>query len=79
MQPRKKFRTRPKKTGAKKKYRVLTQKRRLVAAGYKMEKLAKMTVVEIRDLLKLAAKRKAKKAKIAGASAKKSAKKSSVK
>jgi hypothetical protein len=58
MKPRKKFRTRPKKTGAKKNQRILSQKKRLVAAGYDEAKLRKMTTREIRDALKVAARRK---------------------
>jgi hypothetical protein len=58
MQPKKKFGTRPKKTGAKKNQRISAQKKRLVAVGYDAVRLNKMTVVEIRDLLKKSAKRK---------------------
>ena len=58
MKPRKNYRSRPKKRGAKRKQRVRAQERRLVAAGYDKEKLDKMTTVEIRELLKVAAKKK---------------------
>jgi len=61
MKPKKNFRSRPKKTGAKKVQRVASQKRRLIEMGYKEEKLAKLTPVEIRDLLKEAGKKKAQK------------------
>ncbi|MDD5634039.1 MAG: hypothetical protein PHW46_02045 [Candidatus Omnitrophica bacterium] len=59
MKPKEKFRTRPKKTGARKKQRILTHKKRLVAAGYERAKLDKMTPVDLRNLLKKVAKRKA--------------------
>ena len=59
MKPRKNYRTRPKKSGAKKRQRVLSQKRKLIAAGYKKEDLDKLSVVEVRELLKKAGKRKA--------------------
>ncbi len=59
MKPRKNYRSRPKKSGATKRQRVLSQKRRLVAAGYEQKKLDKMTTVEVRDLLKEAGKKKA--------------------
>jgi hypothetical protein len=52
MKPRKVYRTRPKKTGAKKTQKIKSQKRRLEALGCKPESLVKMTSVEIRDLLK---------------------------
>lgn len=52
MKPRKIYRSRPKKTGAKKNQRVNAQKRVLTELGYDAEKLKKLTTVEIRDLLK---------------------------
>ena len=58
MKPRKVYRARPKKVGAKKKQRISSQKRRLIEAGYDEAKLDKMNVVEIRDLLKEAGKKK---------------------
>ena len=58
MKPRKNYRTRPKKTGAKKNYRIKTQKKRLAAAGVEPEKLKHITVVEIRELLKKTAMKK---------------------
>lgn len=58
MKPRRNYRSRPKKTGAKKKQRVQSQKRRLVAAGCDEKGLKKKTVVEIRDLIKKTAKKK---------------------
>ncbi len=63
MKPRKNYRTRLKKTGAKKNQRIAAQKRRLIAVGYTEDKLKKMNVVEIRDALKKAAKKKVTKAK----------------
>ncbi len=59
MKPRKNYRSRPKKTGAKKRQKVLAQKRRLVAAGCLKESLGKLSTVEIRNLLKKTAKKKA--------------------
>lgn len=58
MKPRKNYRSRPKKDGAKKRQKVLAQKRRLVAAGCDKESLEKLSTVEIRDLLKKTAKKK---------------------
>ncbi len=58
MKPRKNYRMRPVKHGAVKRQKILAQKRRLVAAGYDMEALRKLTTVEIRDLLKKTAKKK---------------------
>ena len=60
MKPRKNYRTRPKKTGAKKRQRVLAQEKRLVALGYDKKKLDKMTIVQIRDLIKKAMRKKEK-------------------
>jgi len=59
MKPRKNYRSRPKKSGAKKRQKVLSQKRRLVAAGHDAAGLVKLTTVEIRDLLKKTGKKKA--------------------
>ncbi|MFC1570400.1 hypothetical protein ACFL4E_01315 [Candidatus Omnitrophota bacterium] len=58
MKPRKNYRGRPKKHGAAKRQRILSQKKRLVAAGYDMETLRHMNVVQIRDLVKKVAKKK---------------------
>lgn len=52
MKPRKVYRSRPKKTGAKKKIRVLSQKKRLIASGIDEKTLKQKNVVEIRQLLK---------------------------
>lgn len=52
MKPRKVYRTRPKKTGAKKTQKINAQKRVLVSLGCDMASLKKLTSVEIRDLLK---------------------------
>ncbi len=52
MKPRKVYRTRPKKTGAKKTQKIKAQKRMLVALGCDMESLNKLNSVEVRDLLK---------------------------
>jgi len=57
MKPRKNYRTRPKKSGAKKRQRVLAQKKRLKAAGYDDDKLHSMNTAEIRDALKKAARK----------------------
>ncbi|MDD4956423.1 MAG: hypothetical protein PHH49_01710 [Candidatus Omnitrophica bacterium] len=62
MKPRKNYRTRPKKTGAKKRQRIKAQKKRLVASGMEEKKLKKLNVVEIRDLIKKTAKAAKKKA-----------------
>jgi hypothetical protein len=51
MKPRKNYRSRPKKSGAKRNYRIKTQKKRLAEAGVDQEKLKHMTVVDIRGLL----------------------------
>jgi hypothetical protein len=58
MKPRKVYRTRPKKTGAKKTQKIKSQKRRLTALGCSEESLKKLTSVEVRDLLKQKKKRK---------------------
>lgn len=52
MKPRKNYRSRPKKSGAKRNYRVRSQKKRLAEAGIDQEKLKHMTVVDVRELLK---------------------------
>ncbi len=52
MKPRKVYRTRPKKTGAKKIQKIKAQKRMLVALGCDEKSLKKLTSVEVRDLLK---------------------------
>ena len=58
MKPRKNYRTRPKKSGAKRRQKILSQKKRLEAIGHDRAVIDKMTVVEIRDLLKKAARKK---------------------
>ncbi|MFH1552836.1 MAG: hypothetical protein ABID83_04275, partial [Candidatus Omnitrophota bacterium] len=58
MKPRKNYRTRPKKRGAKRRQRILSQKRRLIAVGHDKNVLDKMTVVDIRELLKKAGRKK---------------------
>jgi hypothetical protein len=52
MKPRKNYRSRPKKSGARRNRRVRAQKKRLIAAGYKEENLKHKTTVEIREMLK---------------------------
>jgi len=82
MKPRKNYRSRPKKCGAKKRQKVLSQKRRLVAAGHDAAGLEKLTTVEIRDLLKKTGKKKAPKTgekKKSGEKKKKTVKKKTVK
>ncbi|MFH1846985.1 MAG: hypothetical protein ABH869_05455 [Candidatus Omnitrophota bacterium] len=59
MKPRKNFRSRPKKSGAKKRQKVLSQKRKLVIAGYDAAVIDKKTPKETRELLKTASKKKA--------------------
>ena len=59
--PRKKFRQRPKKVGAKKRTRVKHQKQKLVAAGVKEEDIHVMTDVDVRGALKKAMRKKGKK------------------
>jgi len=75
MKPRKNYRSRPKKAGAKKRQKVLAQKRRLVAAGCEKESLKKLSTVEIRDLLKKTAKKKRGKSGAKPVKAKKTVKK----
>jgi TPP-dependent pyruvate/acetoin dehydrogenase alpha subunit len=60
MKPRKKFRQRPKKSGAKKRQRVRSQKKRLVEAGYTEEDLKHKSISAIRDMIKDSEKRKRK-------------------
>lgn len=50
--PRRKFRERPKKTGAKKNAKVNAQKRRLVESGGDEEKVKKLSSKETRECLK---------------------------
>ena len=73
------FGTRPKKTGARKKYRIKTHKKRLIAAGHDEASLRKLNPQQLRQLLKRAARKKgpktAKPAAKAGAKAKPRAKK----
>lgn len=52
MKPKEKYRERPKKTGAKKRQKVLSQKKRLIKAGYDKVKLDNMDGVAVRELLK---------------------------
>ena len=52
------FGTRPKKTGARKKYRIKTHKKRLIAAGYDEASLHKLNPHQLRQLLKKAARKK---------------------
>ena len=76
MKPRKNYRTRPKKSGAKKRQRITAQKKRLLAAGIDEEAVKHMTSVAIRNKMKELAKKKTVKKKPA---AKKTAKKKTVK
>ena len=57
MKPKERNRERPKKTGAKKRQRVKSQIRRLVVAGYDEKVLKKMNIVQVRDLIKKAARK----------------------
>ena len=61
--PHKKFKTRPKKSGAKKRRRILEQKRRLIAAGLEEKHVNRLTAKDIRKKLKEVAKRRAPKGK----------------
>ncbi len=81
MKPRRNYRSRPQKSGAKRNQRIKTQKKRLVEAGYDEKVLNKKNVVEIRELLKEAGKKTSKRAirKAAAKTAKKPAVKSAVK
>lgn len=47
--PRKKFRERPKITGARKKQKVKAQKKRLMAAGMEEKQISKLTDKEVRQ------------------------------
>ncbi len=58
--PRRKFRERPKKTGARKTQKVNAQKKRLVGSGMPEEQIGKLTVGEIRDRLKAVGRKKSK-------------------
>ncbi len=62
VKPRAKFRERPKKTGAKKRQKVLSQEKRLIDAGYDKASLDKMSTVDIRELLKKITRKKGPKA-----------------
>jgi hypothetical protein len=52
MKPRKVYRTRPVKAGAKKKQKIKAQKKMLEGLGCSAESLKKLTSVEVRELLK---------------------------
>lgn len=52
MKRKRAFGTRPKKTGAKKKYRSNEHKKKLMAAGYEAAFLKRLNVGEVRELLK---------------------------
>ena len=58
MKPRKNFRSRPKKGGSKRRYRINTQRKRLVAAGLDEEIVKRLNEREIRDKLKAVSRRK---------------------
>ena len=75
MKPRKVYRTRPKKTGAKKNQKVKAQKKMLTGLGCKAEDLKKLTTVEVRDLLKEKKKRKRNPSSAKTSAARKKAKK----
>jgi hypothetical protein len=68
------FGSRPKKKGAKKKYRIKTHKKRLVAAGHDEAVLNKLNPAQLRLLLRKAAKRKAPKTARTAVKARKAAK-----
>lgn len=76
MKPRKNYRTRPKKSGAKKRQRISVQKKRLIAAGIDEETVRHMTSLAIRNKLKELCRKRAPKKKPA---VKKVAKKKAVK
>lgn len=65
MKPRKNYRSRPVKSGAKKKQKVKSQKKRLLAMGEDQAKVEKMTPVEAREALKVTARKVAKAARCA--------------
>ena len=69
MKPRKNFRSRPVKSGAKKKQKVNAQKRRLLGMGEDQAKVDKMTPVEARNACNATAKKVAKTARVAKAAA----------
>ncbi len=73
MKPRKNFRSRPKKSGAKKRQRLLSQKKRVIAGGHDKESVDKMTSLKIRQLVAETAKKKSKKAMAKKAAPKKKA------
>ncbi|MFA6636825.1 MAG: hypothetical protein WCV56_06980 [Candidatus Omnitrophota bacterium] len=52
MKPRKVYRTRPKKAGARKNQKIKAQKKMLEVLGCSAESLKKLTSVEVRELLK---------------------------
>jgi len=56
--PRKKYRQRPKKVGAKKKQRIKAQRKRLLAAGLEEEYVDKLTDAQVREKLKKISKKK---------------------
>ncbi|MGB2599273.1 MAG: hypothetical protein WBB86_06590 [Candidatus Omnitrophota bacterium] len=60
MKPRKNYRTRPKKKGAKRKHRIKTQRKRLVAAGLDEGVVFHMTEAQVRKKLMEVAKKIAK-------------------
>ncbi len=66
--------SRPKKVGAKKRYRIKVHKKRLVAAGIDEASLKHLNPAQIRQLLRKVAKKKAPKAARAAAKARKTAK-----
>lgn len=66
--------SRPKKVGARKKYRMKVHKKRLVAAGIEEASLKKLNPAEIRQLLRKVAKKKAPKAARAASTARKAVK-----
>jgi len=61
MKPRKNFRSRPKKSGAKKRQKTLSQARRLKASGVSDEELKSLSAKEIRLKIKEVAKKPRKK------------------
>ncbi len=56
--PRKKYRDRPQKVGAKKKQRIKAQRKRLLAAGLEAGHVDKLTGARIREELKKISKKK---------------------
>jgi hypothetical protein len=61
MKPRKNYRTRPKKSGSKKRQRVKTQKKRLIAAGMSEDAVKHLTDIQIRQKLQETARKTRKK------------------